>query len=180
MASLDGAGRVIHIGSFSKTISPTLRLGFAVVPAALVPRFAEAVMCLAPAPGPAVQTATAEFMRDGHYLRHLRRMKRVYASRSAALHAMLQAMDYPVRPAGLGVLLWLPEGARDSVIAREALAFGLAPSPLSTWFFLRPIHNDRGCFSVSPAQARSAFPPLASASSSFSASIPRVRQPERA
>lgn len=134
LASLDGAGRVIHIGSFSKTISPTLRLGFVVVPAALVPRFAEAVMCLAPAPGPAVQTATAEFMRDGHYLRHLRRMKRVYASRSAGLHATLQAMGYPVRPAGLGVLLWLPEGARDRVIAREALAFGLAPSPLSTWF----------------------------------------------
>ena len=91
-------------------------------------------MCLAPAPGPAVQLATAEFMRDGHYMRHLRRMKRVYASRSNALHTMLQSMGYPVRPAGLGVLLWLPEGARDSVIGREALAFGLAPSPLSAWF----------------------------------------------
>jgi GntR family transcriptional regulator/MocR family aminotransferase len=36
--------------------------------------------------------------------------------------------------AGLSVLLWLPEGARDGAIAREALAFGLAPSPLSAWF----------------------------------------------
>lgn len=134
LASLDSAGRVIHIGSFSKTISPTLRLGFVVVPAALVSPFAEAVMCLAPAPGPAVQLATAELMRDGHYMRHLRRMKRVYAGRSNALLAMLQSMGYPVRPAGLGVLLWLPEGASDSAIVREALAFGLAPSPLSAWF----------------------------------------------
>lgn len=134
LASLDSTGRVFHIGSFSKTISPTLRLGFVVVPTALVPQFAEAVMCLAPAPGPAVQLATAEFMRDGHYMRHLRRMKRVYARRSNALHTMLQSMSYPARPAGLGVLLWLPEGARDSAIAREALAFGLAPSPLSAWF----------------------------------------------
>lgn len=134
LASLDSIGRVIHIGSFSKTISPTLRLGFVVAPAALVSEFAEAVMCLAPAPGPAVQLATAEFMRDGHYMRHLRRMKRVYAGRSNALHTMLQSMGYSVRPAGLGVLLWLPEGARDSVIAREASAFGLAPSPLSAWF----------------------------------------------
>lgn len=134
LASLDGAGRVIHIGSFSKTISPTLRLGFVVAPTALVSQFAEAVMCLAPAPGPAVQSATAEFMRNGHYMRHLRRMKRLYAGRSNALHTMLQAMGYPARPAGLAVLLWLPEGAHDSVIAREALAFGLAPSPLSAWF----------------------------------------------
>lgn len=134
LASLDSGGRVVHIGSFSKTISPTLRLGFVVVPPALGPRFAEAALCLAPAPGPAVQWATAEFMRDGHYMRHLRRMKRVYAGRSAALLAMVQSMGYPARPAGLGVLLWLPEEARDSVIAREALAFGLAPSPLSAWF----------------------------------------------
>jgi len=134
LASLDSTGRIIHIGSFSKTISPTLRLGFVVAPPELVARFAEALMCLAPAPGPAVQLATAEFMRDGHYLRHLRRMKRVYAGRSTALHTMLQSMGYPVRPAGLGVMLWLPEEARDRAIAREALAFGLAPSPLSAWF----------------------------------------------
>lgn len=134
LASLDSTGRVIHIGSFSKTISPTLRLGFVVVPTALVSQFADAVMCLAPAPGPAVQLATAEFMRNGHYMRHLRRMKRVYAGRSNALHTKLQSMGYPARLAGLAVLFWLPEGARDSAIARESLAFGLAPSPLSAWF----------------------------------------------
>lgn len=134
LASLDSVGRVFHIGSFSKTISPTLRLGFVVAPAALVSQFAETVICLAPAPGPAVQWATAEFMRDGHYMRHLRRMKRVYSGRSNALLAKLQSLAYPARPAGLGALLWLPDGARDRVIAREALAFGLAPSALSTWF----------------------------------------------
>lgn len=134
LASLDGNGRVIHIGSFSKTISPTLRLGFVVAPPALSPQFAEVALCLAPAPGPAAQSATAKFMRDGHYMRHLRRMKRVYAARSCALLALVQSMGYCARPAGLGVLLWLPQGARDNVIAREALAFGLAPSALSPWF----------------------------------------------
>jgi GntR family transcriptional regulator/MocR family aminotransferase len=134
LASLDSTGCVIHIGSFSKTISPTLRLGFVVAPTPLVSQFAEAVMCLAPAPGPAVQLATAEFMHDGHYMRHLRRMKRVYANRSNALHAKLQSMGYPARPAGLAVLLWLPEAARDSAIAHEARASGLAPVPLSAWF----------------------------------------------
>lgn len=70
LSSLDRAGRVIHIGSFSKTISPTLRLGFVVAPPELALRFVEAATCLAPAPGPAVQEATAEFMRGGHYMRH--------------------------------------------------------------------------------------------------------------
>lgn len=134
LSSLDRAGRVIHIGTFSKTISPTLRLGFIVAPAALVPHFVEAVMCLAPAPGPAVQLATAEFMRDGHYMRHLRRMKRVYAARSDALHAALKSKGYSAYPAGLAMLLRLPDGAPDCVIAREAHAYGLAPSPLSPWY----------------------------------------------
>ena len=80
LASLDRAGRVIHIGSFSKTMSPTLRLGFLVAPFPLASRFAEVAACLAPAPGPSVQLATAEFMREGHYMRHLRRTKRVYSS----------------------------------------------------------------------------------------------------
>lgn len=85
LASLDRAGRVIHVGSFSKTISPTLRLGFVVAPIGLIARFAEVAACLAPPPGPAVQFATAKFMREGRYLRHLRRTKRVYAAKRGRL-----------------------------------------------------------------------------------------------
>src|SRR5215510_10306169 len=55
LASLDRDGRVIHIGSFSKTISPTVRLGFLVAPVELISRFAEAAACLAPPPVPVVQ-----------------------------------------------------------------------------------------------------------------------------
>ena len=134
LASLDRDGRVIHIGSFSKTISPALRLGFIVAPMSLVERFAEAVMCLAPAPGPAVQWATAEFMRDGHYLRHLRRMKRIYAARSQALQSALEAKGHRVQSGGLAVLLWLPDGTDDAALCREAQAYGLAPVPLSAWY----------------------------------------------
>ncbi|BDB24529.1 transcriptional regulator [Cupriavidus sp. TA19] len=134
LASLDRAGRVIHIGSFSKTISPTLRLGFAVVPPGLLARFDEAVACLASAPGPAVQMATAEFMRDGHYIRHLRRMKRIYAGRSQALLAAVRSRGFHAYAAGLAVVARLPDGADDKRIAREAYAYGLAPAPLSGWY----------------------------------------------
>ncbi|AZG15950.1 PLP-dependent aminotransferase family protein [Cupriavidus pauculus] len=134
LASLDRAGRVIHIGSFSKTISPTLRLGFVVAPPALVGRFEEAVACLGSAPGPAVQLATAEFMRDGHYMRHLRRMKRIYAQRSQTLLAALQARQFHAYAAGLAVVVQLPDGTDDRRIAREAYAYGLAPAPLSGFY----------------------------------------------
>lgn len=134
LASQDRSGRVIHIGSFSKTISPTLRLGFVVVPPALVSRFDEAVACLSSAPGPAVQMATAEFMRDGHYMRHLRRMKRIYAARSHALLAELESREFEAYPAGLAVVVRLPDDADDKRIAREAYAYGIAPAPLSGWY----------------------------------------------
>jgi GntR family transcriptional regulator/MocR family aminotransferase len=134
LASLDRTGRVIHIGSFSKTISPTLRLGFLVAPLPLASRFAEVAACLAPPPGPSVQLAIAEFLREGHYMRHLRRTKRVYAAQRDALIKHLLPRTQDVAIAGLAALLPLPDGALDQVIAGEMLAFGLAPAPLSIWY----------------------------------------------
>jgi GntR family transcriptional regulator / MocR family aminotransferase len=134
LASLDRAARVIHIGSFSKTISPALRLGFLVAPLPLASRFAEVAACLTPAPGPSVQLATAEFMREGHYMRHLRRTKRVYAAQLDALLKCLRPRAKDITVAGLAVLLRLPDGAPDLSIARHTLMFGLAPAPLSPWY----------------------------------------------
>ena len=136
LASLDRDGRVIHIGSFSKTISPTVRLGFLIAPVELVSRFADMAACLAPAPGPAVQFATAEFMREGHYMRHLRRTKRAYAAKRQALLECLLASCAANRIAapGLAVLLRLPKGTSDLAVARELSAFGMSPAPLSAWY----------------------------------------------
>jgi len=136
LASLDRTGRVIHIGSFSKTLSPALRLGFIVAPPSLVAHFGEVAACLAPPPGPATQNAIAAFMRDGHYLRHLRRVKRVYASQRDALLKCLgeRAQDFNVATAGLAVSLELPRAVSDLAIIREMLPFGLTPAPLSIWY----------------------------------------------
>jgi len=147
LASLDRAGRALHIGSFSKTLSPTLRLGFIVVPTAVATAFVEAATCLAPAPGPAVQNATAEFMKGGHYMRHLRRMKRVYAIRREALFSRLETLGLTARPAGLAMLIELPEGARDAVVVREARRSGITPSPCRFGTTMRR-HRARGYFWV--------------------------------
>jgi GntR family transcriptional regulator/MocR family aminotransferase len=86
---------------------------------------------LAPPPGPSMQLATAEFMRDGRYMRHLRRTKRFYAAQGDALLKCLRPRAKDVTIAGLAAVLRLPDGAPDLAIARQAHAFGLAPAPLS-------------------------------------------------
>jgi GntR family transcriptional regulator/MocR family aminotransferase len=134
LASLDEGNRVIHIGSFSKTVSPALRLGFVVAPPGLTNAFSEVVATLAPAPSPLLQIDMARFMRDGHYIRRVRRLKRLYRAQRDALCEELQMRDAQWLGAGLAVLLKLPEGAPDVEIVREAMTLGMAPSPLSTWF----------------------------------------------
>ncbi|MDR3440480.1 PLP-dependent aminotransferase family protein [Telmatospirillum sp.] len=134
LSSQDPAGRVLHIGTFSKTINPALRLGFLVVPQALVARVAELVGALAPAPAPLLQHAVAEFLRDGHFLRHLRHMKRVYAERRDLLCRYLTDAQIDHSVAGLAVLQPLPCGADDIGIARMARDAGLSPVPLSPWY----------------------------------------------
>ena len=131
LASLDRTGRVIHIGTFSKTISPALRLGFMVVPPSLVARFGEIAACLAPPPGPASQSAIAAFMRDGHYLRHLRRtLAQREAAFTAAVESHFPAGTRLARPQG-GYFLWLelPPGVDALRLHRQALARGISTAP---------------------------------------------------
>jgi GntR family transcriptional regulator / MocR family aminotransferase len=134
LASLDRSERVIHLGSFSKTISPALRLGFIVAPPSLVNRFSEATMYFGSAPCPSVQQATARFMQDGHYMRHVNRLKRICAARGEMLKTILGQMGYRVHIGGLAVVMRLPSGVSDTLVCRKALDLGMAPSPLSTWF----------------------------------------------
>jgi GntR family transcriptional regulator/MocR family aminotransferase len=141
LASSDEGKRVIHIGSFSKTISPGLRLGFIVAPAELANAFSEVSAALVPAPSPIVQVATAQFMRDGHYIRRVRRLKRLYSSQRDALCAQLRKHKAQWTHAGLAVLLKLPANVSDAEIVRDARTMGMAPSPLSAWFATPTRHS---------------------------------------
>lgn len=134
LASRDDAGRVIHFGSFSKTINPALRLGFIVVPDDLVQRFGDVAACLAPAGNATAQRAVSAFMRDGHYLRHLRHMKTLYAARRDRLIDLLRDVAPAQALAGLAILVPLPEGADDIAIVRQALDFDMLPRALSPWY----------------------------------------------
>jgi len=142
LAAIDESGRVIHIGTFSKTISPMIRLGFMIVPPSLSAAFSEGAASIAPAPSPVVQMAISEFVREGHYLRHLRRMKRLYSARRDLLlrHITSSGLDRlaGANAAGTTVILNLPVGMRDRVVAEAAQKYDLYPGALSPWYASEP------------------------------------------
>jgi len=143
LASGAGAERVIHIGSFSKTLSPALGLGFVVAPRSLAERLVEVAAVLAPAPNRTTQLAVAEFLSNGHFLRHLRQMKALYTERRNLALMHVSRFLPGTLTAGLGVIAPLQQTADDMAVVRIAREHGLAPSALSAWHLHRA-HAQRG------------------------------------
>jgi GntR family transcriptional regulator/MocR family aminotransferase len=130
------AARVVYIGTFSKTLFPALRLGFLIVPPALVDRFA-AARHASDRHSPTVdQAVLAAFIAEGHYGRHVRRMRALYAERQGALVEAGRALLAPyveVAPSGAGLHLvgWIRGGLADTAVAQAALEDGVEVQPLS-------------------------------------------------
>ncbi len=141
LASLDVEGRVAYVGTFSKVLSPALRLGYVVAPAPLRERLTR-IKRLTDfhTPWP-LQEAMAAFVEGGHLDRHVRRMRRHYADKRAALLEALASVDYLARPigieAGLHVCVELAPGLDANEIARVARQRGVGVSTLDH-FYLRP------------------------------------------
>ena len=133
LKSLDRGERVLFAGSFSKTLFPGLRLGYLVLPEALVETMTRAALLATRGPPLLEQLVTAAFMAGGHFARHVKRMRGLYRRRRAALAKAL-AGHFPVElaPGGLHLLIRLPDGLHDGDAARRALGRGLAPTALST------------------------------------------------
>lgn len=136
LKSLDKAGRVLYAGTFSKILFPGLRVGYLVVPDALLSRFARAAALLHPAPSALDQAAIATFMAEGHLARHIKRMRRLYELRRDALvEALDETLGDVLRvepPAGgMHLVARLRRDADDMVIAKRAQERGLAPGALS-------------------------------------------------
>ena len=136
LKSLDGEDRVFYAGSFSKTLFPALRLGYLVVPARLAAAAAD--HCRDESRGHAVleQAALAAFLAEGHFARHLRRMREAYQSRRQALAEALTAafgsdIEFTLPAGGLHILARFPGHGPDQALAARAARHGLAASPLS-------------------------------------------------
>lgn len=145
LATLDQAGRVIYCGTFSKTLAPALRLGFAVVPAPLVPAFVRARTLLDRGTDALSQAILAEFMRAGLLAPHTRRMRTEYARRRAAVLTALARHAPALRPiaapGGLHMVARLPEGMDEAVALRTCRDRGLAVMPLRAYYAGPPRMN---------------------------------------
>ncbi|SDV50620.1 MocR-like pyridoxine biosynthesis transcription factor PdxR [Chitinasiproducens palmae] len=138
LRSLDRDERVLYAGTFSKVLFPGLRLAYLVAPASLVPRFAQAARHL---PGPGAiqpQQTVAAFIEDGHFARHLRKMRTLYATRRAWLaDALTETFGARVRvrpqAGGIHLLVDLLDQRPDIVLAGAAQADGLAVQALGAW-----------------------------------------------
>jgi GntR family transcriptional regulator/MocR family aminotransferase len=132
---IDENGRVVYVGSFSKTLSPSVRLGFAVVPKTLVTPIAALRQLIDWHPPSATQRALAGFIDDGLLDRHLRRSRQVYHQRreiiTAALSGPLAADLTPLAArAGLHITAVLRDGPDEDAVLRAAAGGGIATTGL--------------------------------------------------
>jgi GntR family transcriptional regulator/MocR family aminotransferase len=143
---LDGAGRVIYVGTFSKVLVPSLRLGYLVAPPALLKGLRAARRFIDIHPPVLEQLALADFITEGHYARYVRKMRLRYLERRDALAAALRQdlgdlLDVSVPDAGLHLVAWLGAGLTAQAVAHQAAAHGLQ-IPLLSRFSLRPLQRD--------------------------------------
>ncbi|MEK6365823.1 PLP-dependent aminotransferase family protein [Burkholderia gladioli] len=132
--------RVVYLGTFSKILFPSLRLGYAIVPPELVAAFRGARVLMDRHPPEADQHVLAAFIGEGHLDRHIRRVRGVYAASRARLIATLDAALPPElawrEPSGQGMhlVLWLAPGLDDRRVAAAALEAGVAVRPVSPMY----------------------------------------------
>lgn len=138
LKSLDRHGRVLYTGTFSKVLLPGLRLAYLVVPESQVARTREQVD-YAPGPGSILPQATvADFMEQGHFARHLRKMRALYAERRGYLVEALERemgdmLTVQPQAGGIHVLARIGAGRNDRALATAAQARGLGLQALSNW-----------------------------------------------
>lgn len=140
--ALDQDERVIYVGTFSKVLFPSLRLGYLIVPPRLVGVFA-AARALSDRHSPMIEQAVlADFIAEGHLTRHLRRMRMLYTERQAALveAALPLKPRIEVAPCNTGMHLvgWLPDGVDDNWVSQHLAQQGVIAPPLSH-YCLEPI-----------------------------------------
>jgi GntR family transcriptional regulator/MocR family aminotransferase len=139
LQGLDANARVIYTGTFSKVLFPALRLGYIVTPPDLVERFAAVRQAMDICPSHASQAVLAAFIREGHFARHVRRMRKVYEERRRVLIEEIARQLAPVHQiigsaAGLHLTLLL-DGNFAEVMAFAIIRFlhwGLAKAGTGT------------------------------------------------
>ena len=143
LQGLDRNARVIYIGTFSKTLFPAVRLGYLVIPPDLVDRFVAVRVAKDLCPPFLFQSVLADFLREGHFARHIRKTRLIYAARRTALTEALQnelgsSLEVSGSEAGMHLLVTLPKGVHDEPISLRAASQKLWLWSLSTCYIEKP------------------------------------------
>jgi GntR family transcriptional regulator / MocR family aminotransferase len=142
LQGLDMHGRVVYIGTFSKVLFPALRLGYVLVPKDLVPAFCAVRDAADIFASTLYQTVLTDFIREGHFGRHIRRMRMLYMDRRTALVNAIQnqlgdILEVIGAEAGMHLVALLPTGTDDVSVAKHAAQNGISAMPLSSCY-LKP------------------------------------------
>jgi GntR family transcriptional regulator/MocR family aminotransferase len=168
MQGLDRSGMVIFAGSFSAVLFPALRLGYLVVPPEMVDIFAAAASVSTHHPPLLEQAVLCDFITEGHFARHIRRMREIYAERLAVLlesakEKLSGALEISSVEAGLQTVGWLKGGIRAERIAEQAAGHKVEVVPLSRYVSGRSRLNGLilGFAAVDPRELRRGVEELA-------------------
>ena len=137
LQGLDASARVIYVGTFSKVMFPALRLGYVVVPKDLAEAFSTARDATDQFSSTLYQAVMTDFIREGHFGRHIRRMRVLYMERRAALveaiHGQMgDSLEVIGAEAGMHLVALLPTGVSDVAFSKKAAEMGISAMPLSS------------------------------------------------
>ncbi|MCA9920164.1 MAG: PLP-dependent aminotransferase family protein, partial [Anaerolineales bacterium] len=143
LQGLDSHQRVIYCGTFSKVMLPTLRLGYIVLPPDLIDVYTGVKLPLSIHCPSLAQEAMAEFMLEGHFVRHIRQMRREYQARRDALvtavsHHLAGAVTLGDVACGMHAVAYLADELDEDEIVQKAHAAGMAVLPLARDYFGQP------------------------------------------
>ncbi len=138
LQSIDQQGRVIYMGTFSRSVAPALRISYMVLPDALLQRYRESYRGYSSTVSGFEQAVLRQFMLEGHFETHVNRMRIYYRSRRQCLVAALAPlspwMEILGQPAGHHLTLRLKNGMEESELVASARALGVRVYPISPYF----------------------------------------------
>lgn len=146
LQGLDKGQRVIYVGTFSKSMFPSLRIGYMIVPPDLVQAFTSARLLIDVQTPTIQQAALNDFIREGHFSRHIRRTRQLYSSRRTHLLEQIEQhlgewITPGIADSGMQMTGWLPDSISDKAVCAAGEQEGLDLVPVSRLYIGSPARS---------------------------------------